>query len=219
MFLEYCTDDLTDIVWLGHSIIMYGGETVIEEVAALLDGPVYACLIGIFGGLCLLQKADERLRNVNVKASRKQVNLLLRRDGLQAGDDGNGDASLSAEVNKAEELLVVEEHLRHDIVRSSLYLLSEVLNVGLKVGGLEVFLGISSHTDAEVGGKSLFDRRVEICAAIQVANHRDEFRTVAEAVGFGYEMLLSWQRIASQSHDIVDAKEVKIKQFAFYVTA
>ena len=182
MFLEYCPDDLTDVVGLGHSIIMYSGEAVIEEVAALPDGPVYACLIGMFGSFRLLQKADERLRNVNVKASRKQVNLLLRRDGLQAGDDGNGDASLSAEVNKAEELLVVEEHLRDDIVGPCLHLLLEALDVAFQVGCLEVFLGISSHTDAEVGGKSLFDRRVEICATIQVANHRDEFRAVAEAV-------------------------------------
>ena len=92
---EDCPHDLADIVGFGHSIIMYGRDIMLKEFAALLDGPVDAGLICFFGCLCLTHQADKFLRNVNVEGTRKQVNLLLRRDGFEAGNDGNGDASLS----------------------------------------------------------------------------------------------------------------------------
>ena len=60
---EHGPDDLADVIGLGHSIIMYGGEAVLEEVAALADGPVDACLVGVFGCAGLLHEADEFLRN------------------------------------------------------------------------------------------------------------------------------------------------------------
>lgn len=103
MSLKDCPDYLADIVGFGHGIIMYGGEAVPEEVAALLDGPVDAKLVGVLGGLCPSHQADERLRDVNVKASRQEVDLLLRRDGLEAGDDGDVDACLATFVDEMEE--------------------------------------------------------------------------------------------------------------------
>ena len=198
---------------------MDGRDAVQEELFTLFDGPLDACLISFFGCLRLLHQADERLRNINVEASRKQVDLLLRRDGFESRNNRNGDASLSAKLNKREELLVVEEHLRHDIVCSGLDLLAKIQDVALQIGCLEVLLGITRHADAEVGGMSVGHCGVEILSAIQVANHLDEFRTVREAVGLGQEVLLSWQSVASQSHDVIESKEVKVQQFALDATA
>ena len=216
-FSEHGPDNLADVVGFGHSIIMYGGEAVLEEVAALADSPVDACLVGVFGCAGLLQEADEGLRNVNVERARKHVDLLLRRDGFQSGDDGNVDAGVPTEFDKAEEAVVVEEHLGDDVVGSGLHLLLEVMYVALQVGGLEVLLGIGCHADAEVGGKSVLHRRVEVLAAIQVADHADEFRAVGEAVGFGCEVLLAGQSVAAKSHDVIDAQEVEVQQFALDV--
>ena len=123
---------------------MYGGNAVLEEVATLLDSPVNACLVGFFGGFRLVHQANERLRDIDVEGSRKHLDLLLRRDGFEAGDDGNGDAGLSALFDKAEEALVVEEHLRDDIVGPCLHLLLEMLDVAFQVGCLEVLLGIAA---------------------------------------------------------------------------
>ena len=198
---------------------MYGRETVFQEFSTLLDSPFDAKLIGIFGSLSLVHQADKFLRNVNVEGSRKHVNLLFRRDGFEARNNGNVDASLSAELDKREELLVVEEHLSDDIVRSSLHFPPKILDVALQIGCLEVLLRIACNTDAEVGCKPLLYCRVEILATIQVANHPNQFRTMRETVWFWQKVLLSRQSVTSQSHDVVDAKEVEIKQFALNSTA
>lgn len=96
IFSEHGADYLADVVWLGHSIIMYGRDAVLEELAALADCPVDAGLVGLFGGLRLLHQADERLRDVDVEGSRQHLDLLLRRYGLEARDDGHADAGLPA---------------------------------------------------------------------------------------------------------------------------
>ena len=94
-----------------------------------------------------------------------------------------------------------------------------MLYVGLHVGCLVVFLGIGCYAYAEVCAVALLHCGVEILSVVQVVYHAHQFRAVREAVAFGYENLLSGQCIASQGYDIVDAKKVEVKQFAFHSAA
>ena len=56
--------------------------------------------------------------------------MSLAGDGFQTRDDGYGDASLSQLFYKMEILAIVEKHLCHDIIGTSLNLFLQMLDVG-----------------------------------------------------------------------------------------
>ena len=47
--------------------------------------------------------------------------------------------------------VVVEEHLRDDVIGAQFNLLFQVLQIGVHVWGFEMFFGISGYADAEGG--------------------------------------------------------------------
>ena len=183
-----------------------------QQVAALFNGPFDAHLID---GICVLgfvDFTDQCLRDIDMERARQEVNLSLTGDGLESRNDGNGDARFAQTIDKAEVLLVVEEHLGDDIVSTRLHLLLQVLDIDIEIGRLEMFLRISRHTHAEIGGESILDGGVEVLTVVQVANHGHEFRTVAETIRFRNEEALSRNGITTQGNHILNAEEVKGEQ-------
>lgn len=150
----------------------------------------------------------------------QRVELAQGGDGLEAGNDGHGDAGLAAGGLETVEGCVVEEHLRDHIVGTGINLALEVFDVGLEVGGFVVFFGIACHADAEtmVGGLDLYVG-VEVVAVVEVADVGYELVGMCKAVGLGQEGFLSGHGIAAQGHDIVKSQEAQVEELALYLMA
>jgi hypothetical protein len=67
--------------------------------------------------------SGQGLRNLRVKVLGQQAEVALSLQNLDSRDDGHLNADISALVDKVEEVLVVEEHLRDDVVRPGFHLL------------------------------------------------------------------------------------------------
>ena len=93
---------------------------------------------------------------------------------LDPRDDRHRNIRLSALFDKAEVDLVVEEHLRDDVVGTRVDLLLEHGDVELKVGRLAVLLGVAGDPDAEVGLLRILQSRVEVVSCIEVNDLADE---------------------------------------------
>ena len=101
--------------------------------------------------------------------------MTLGRNGFEPGYDGHIDAQRTAFVDKGKELLVVEKHLGDDVVGSGIDLGFEHFKVVIERGRLHVFFGVSGHSDAKVGGGSVFEAVVEVAPAVEGGDLGDQF--------------------------------------------
>ena len=70
-------------------------------------------------------------------------------DGQDAGEDRRGDPGPDAGVAEAEEGLGLEEELGDGRGRAGVDLALQEVDVGLRVGGVGVRLGVGAHADRE----------------------------------------------------------------------
>ena len=139
-----------NVLSLAHSVKMDCRDAMFKEILALLLAPVEAdfvdCILviaGISNSLC------QDLRDIQRERLRKQLHLLGSGQRLQTWNDRDIDPCLTALTLKPVENFIVEKHLGDHVVGTCIHLTLQVLNIGLDIGCLEVFLRIAAHTDAQ----------------------------------------------------------------------
>ena len=68
-----------------------------------------------------------------------------------------------------------------------------------------MLLRVGGHAHAEVRRQAVLDRRVQVLPVVQAADHRHQFRAVAETVGLRHEEALPREGVAAQGHHVADA--------------
>lgn len=96
----------------------------------------------------------------------------MRRDGHDAGDDGDVDAGEITAFAEVEEVVVVEEELGADVVRAGVDFLLQVIHLEKPVGRFGVSFWEASDSDPE---------RV-VVAGVKVVDVADEISSVGKGV-------------------------------------
>ena len=107
-------------------------DLVIEQVPALLGGPVNTHLgHGLWIAPCTVHSA---LQPGGEPHTLGQVSHPLqtfsRRHGHDPGDDGYSNSGVLTPLAEVEEVVVIEEELRANIIRSGVDLLLEIVDLG-----------------------------------------------------------------------------------------
>ena len=198
---EAAAENAGDVVGAAHGIEMDGRDAVREQVAALADAPLRADFVDCLRAGGVGDGTGQLLRNVDGEGFRQQADLAGRGEGLQAGQDRNGDPGGAATVHEAIEHGVVEKHLRDDVVRSGFDLAAEVFNVCLGIGRFEVLFRIAADADAE--------RRLSL---FKLPHGGNQFISVGIAARGRGEAFFAEDRVPTQGEDIVDSKKFIVVQ-------
>ena len=174
-------------------------------------------MAGILVGVALHNLAGQRLGNVAVERLGDDGQLRELGHGLDAGDDGYGDAHRPCLSNKLEVFRVVEEQLRHGVLRTEVLLLLEVLHVALQVGSLLVLLRVAGHADVETPSRILDGCAVGKEAVVEALHLADEVRRVGMTAGCRREAAVLLGLVAAQQQQVVDAEKLQVYQFVFYI--
>jgi hypothetical protein len=120
-------------------------------------------------------------------------------DGHDAGDDRDADAGQFAAVAEVEEVVVVEEQLRADVVGAGVDLGLEVVHLEHAVGRGGVAFGEAGDADAEAA-------RVGMAAAlVELADEAHEVGRVLEGVLVAVVAGEVARRVAAEGEDVADA--------------
>ena len=133
-------------------------------------------------------------------------------DRLDPGDDRDGDAGCPALLDKAEVDLVIEEHLRDDVVGPCIDLLLEHGDVELEVGRLPMLFRVAGNADAEVGLLGVLQHRVEVDPPVEIDDLLDKITGVGVPTAGGDKALHPCGGIAAQGQDVLKAEEVELDQ-------
>ena len=154
----------------------------------------------------------EGFGQVEVEGLGQHTELAEFGHGLDAGDDGDGDAGLTGTLDETEVFLVVVEDLGDGIVGTEVLLLAQYLKVELEVGSLLVFLGVGCHTIGE-GCAGAFDGgSIDEVALVEAVDLLDEFGGMAVSVLHGLEASLVLGLVTSQHEDVLDAEKLEVEE-------
>lgn len=146
-------------LWVVHAVDVNTVDAVLRKVADLL-ARVLDTRTGLGGGV--ISRTDKALHHLGwdgrAAVKRHALNLFDTREGHDPGNNGKLDPIAQALLAEAVEVVVVEEKLGYQEVRSRLLLYTQSAHGLVKRGRLHVALGIASGTDAQRGG-----RLVEVC--------------------------------------------------------
>ena len=196
---ETVPEHLHDAGGFPHRVEMDGGNAVLQEVAALVRAPLRPDLPdGLRVGFRFPDGFRQRQRDVDGERFRKELHLARGREGLESGNDRNGDPGRAATVPEAVEDGIVKEPLGEEAIRSGIDLPFQECDVGLGIGRFEMLFRIAADTDAETP------------AAVHPANAPDEFIRVGIPAGNRCETLFARKGIPAQGHQVVDAEEAEI---------
>ena len=110
--------------------------------------------------------------------------------GIRPGNHRRIDPFATRGPLELEELLVVEEQLRHEEIRACVDLLFEVGQIGAHALRFDVFLRIARGADAKI---------------VVALEHRDQLGRVGEAAGRRDECGFTLRRVAAQREDVLNA--------------
>lgn len=135
---------LLDRVGTGHNGEVDTGRAGLDPFFGLTEGPVPPDFLHVLrvGGLHL---CGEVSRNLGVEVLRYELKVPLLQN-LDARDNGHFDAHVPALLDEFEEVVVVEEHLRDDVVAPCLYLLLQAHGVPRQVWRLEIGFKASGYS-------------------------------------------------------------------------
>ena len=183
------------------------------ELLGLVDRPFYPDLAG---RLCVLAAGPDGLHQLfgqaDAEGAGQDLQVLGRRDRLDARDDRYRDARFAAALHEIEVLAVVEEHLGHDVVGSRIDLLLEVLEVALGVRRLEMLFGIARHAYRELGVVALLDFAVDKFSPVHGLDLAHQVGGVGVSLGVGDEAGFVLPLVAPQRQHVVQPQEIHVDQ-------
>src|SRR5690606_1602364 len=117
------------IYWVGlaHGIKVKRRNTVFDEFTRLLDAPLDPYFLRLGVVLALVDGIGQVFGYVDMKYLGQYSGLRLAGNRLDSRNDGLIDPDLAAPRDKIKILLVVEEHLGHDILSSKIDLKLQIL--------------------------------------------------------------------------------------------
>ncbi len=207
--------DFLDGFCIAHGVVVKAGHACGDEFDRLLGAPLDAYLPDGFVVGGFLDGRYQFLGEVDEELARDASELVSLGDGFQARHDGHFNTDTTAGVHVFEVLLVVEEHLGNDVMSAGLHLHFGVVEVGIEVGGFEVFFRIACDADAEIGLFSIDNIGVEVDAFVHVGNLAHEVEGIGMALFVWHKTLFKSAGIAAQGEDVVDAQEVEVNEGVF----
>ncbi len=211
--LEYVAGDLADVVRASHRVEMDDRHSGRFELLGLVYRPFYPDLAG---RLCVLAAGPDGLHQLfgqaDAEGAGQDLQVLGRRDRLDARDDRYRDARFAAALHEIEVLAVVEEHLGHDVVGSRIDLLLEVLEVALGVRRLEMLFGIARHAYRELGVVALLDFAVDEFSPVHGLDLAHQVGGVGVSLGVGDEAGFVLPLVAPQCQHVVQSQEIHVDQ-------
>ena len=177
---------------------MEARDAEVYQFPALLDAPFDAKGFGVVVVLALESLVHKLLREVGVEGLRQGGELRQLGERLDARYDRYVDASLSCRLDVADELLVVEEHLRDHILRSGIHFSFQPVQILLEVRRLLVLLGVASHSVVERLDRRFYRRAVHELAAVEVVDLLLQLQGVAVSILHGLEYVLVLGFVATQ---------------------
>ena len=165
-----------------------------EEFAALARGPVDAVTQDGFGIVGDRVEFDVHLFGDGRAAHGGEfLDLGDVGDGHDAGDDGHGDADVAAAIHEAEEMGVVEIELGDDEIGAGIDLGLQAFEIGVEVGRLGMFLGITGASEAEFFREMFAEVTDEVDGVLEIGE--PAFGWVGQVGG----------SVAAQGEDVFDA--------------
>ena len=143
--------DLLRYVGIVHGVQVDAVHAAGDQVGDLVDGVGDA---GLPQGLRVVavpgQKAGELAGDGGAAQGRHAQNGAFGQDGHDARLDGHVHSRDARALQKAEEVVVVEEQLADQMLHAGVHLLLEVADIADQVGTFKVSLGVAGGGDAEV---------------------------------------------------------------------
>ena len=182
-------------VGLVHRVNVYVRDAVGVEVDNLVGRVDDARLLHGLG--IAAELVDQRLEALRHEGARKldgAFHLVRVRDGHDAGEHGAVHARVAQLVEKTEEQVVVEDHLRGEKVRARVHLFLEVLDVFGLVCAFGVLFRVAGRTDTEV--------------RIAFLEFADEFHGVVVVAVFTPLLDEFRGEVATERHHVLDARSL-----------
>ena len=110
--LKYRFGDFFNVLGFAHRVVVQHGSTGGHQFTALVDGPLGADLA--YGGLVLgvgEHLACQLLGDVTPEGAGQEREVFEGREGLQSGDDRDGDSRLTDLIKEIIEKIVIKKHL------------------------------------------------------------------------------------------------------------
>ena len=196
-----------------YGVEVYAGHTVSNELFALGRTPLNAYLAHLVVALAAEHLSSEGLWNINLEGFRDDAELASCLEGLDAGDDGDGDSFGTSALNETEILLIIIEQLGHCILGASLDLLSEPMEVHLHIGRLIVFFGVAGYAIREGLPWLLDGRAIAEEALVEAIDLRLQLYGVAISIRGGGEHTLVLCLVSTKEEQVGDAEELQVEQY------
>ena len=137
-------------LWVVHAVDVNTVDAVLRKVADLL-ARVLDTRTGLGGGV--ISRTDKALRHLGwdgrAAVKRHALNLFDTREGHDPGNNGKLDPIAQALLAEAVEVVVVEEKLGYQEVRSRLLLYTQSAHGLVKRRGFHMTFGIACGTTAQ----------------------------------------------------------------------
>lgn len=195
-----------------HGVEVDAGYAVCDELVALGGAPLDAYLAHLVVALAAQHLGGQGLRDVYLEGLGDDAQLAGGLQGLDAGDDGDGDALGTGTLDETEVAVVVVEELGDGILGTGLDLLAQPVEVHIHVGRLLVLLGVAGHAVGEGLAGLLDGRAVDEVALVEAVDLCLQLYGVAVAVAGGGEQGLVLGLVATQQQQVGDAEELEVEQ-------
>ena len=213
--LKHCPHHFLDDFGLAECIIVKHRHSGLFQFAALHDQPFRAYFLDFRVVFTLEDRTGQVGGQVYMEDFGQHGELFLVRNRLEARDDRDMDAHITAGFDEIEILLVIEEHLGGNILRSRFDLGLEVHEVGFEVRRFEVLFGVAGYADAEIRFSSIFDVLFEIDALVEADDLFQQIDGIAMAIGLWLEGTFIPGSVAAEDEYVIDSEEMQVDEGVF----
>ncbi len=148
----------------------------VEKLPGLIYGPLHSHPGDLFVAITRIYAAQELCGVPRPQGKiRDTLKTAPRQDRHEPGNDRHGDIRMRAALAKVEEVVVVEEELRADVVRTGFNLLLEIAQLAHAVGRIWMPFGKAGHANAETTCVRMPATAVEL---FNMANQIDRVRKI-----------------------------------------
>jgi hypothetical protein len=196
---------------VAHHIEVERRDTLLQKLTSLLHGPLDADALNLFLRVRRFEFVAELAGELAVERPRNADEVFLAGQYFEAGNDRHFDACRAARIDVREVVLILEKHLRDDVLGAGVHFCLRVTDVCGKVGRLEVLLRVAGAAHAELHGRRV-EVGVEEVALVHGGDLRDEITGVAVSCFAVPQWLLVALVVAANGQDVIDAKVAKLDE-------